>query len=377
MKIKKLLIVPVDTVVEPEPKARSAAFLLRGMKFIKRKIFRGLSVYESEIIRYADIPKILGSDNVFIFGKVYPHLHSMDIPRYCPYPSCHGTPRYSAVDEKGLRSAVRQADAILVSVKSAKSGRALPAMRLARERDIPIAMIDTHDHEEIFMTSDIKKELFYGFQQGKDFDVFFKTSLPLGFRTDRVLPIAPVPIRPETHHFRAIPKIYDVFYSGRKRTIAQPDRDETVSALRADFPNSKFYEHTRRKRRSFIPVRDYWDGISRSRFALSPSGRVWDSFRHCEAGLAPKTALIAPKPYEETTGPALRDGVNSVLYETEFRGGRTHLKDPGVLIEKVRYYLEHPAERERLADRWAADVLSGHTVYARSKYIVESIEKLF
>jgi len=374
MKIKKILIVSVDTVVEKEPRAGSVDFLLKGLRSIKRAIAPALSVYESEIIRYADIPKILGRENVFIFGKLYPHLHSARVPRYCPYPSCHGTPQAVSIGEAELPSIIQKVDAVLVSVKAAKSGRALPVLRLARARDIPIAMIDTHDHEEIFMAKDIRKELFYGFQKGKDFDIFFKTSLPIGYKSDYVLPIAPVPIRPETHNFRQLQKSMDIFYSGRSRAIAQPDRDELVDLIRTNFPSVKLYEHTRRN--TFISVQEYWDSISRSRLALSPSGRVWDSFRHCEAGLAHGTALVAPKPYVETVGPPLQDGVNAILYDTEPRYGKYHLRNPEELVEKIHYYLNYHELRERMADRWAEGVKSGHTVYARSKYIIESIEKL-
>jgi spore maturation protein CgeB len=64
------------------------------------------------------------------------------------------------------------------------------------------------------------------------------------------------------------------------------------------------------------------------------------------------------------------------LYDTEFRGGKYHLKNQDEFVEKVRYYLNHPGERERIADRWAEDVRMGHTVYARSRYILQSIEKI-
>ena len=71
------------------------------------------------------------------------------------------------------------------------------------------------------------------------------------------------------------------------------------------------------------------------------------------------------------------DGVNAILYDTEFRDGKFHLKDGGALVEKVRYYLAHPAEREAMAKRWSTDVRAGHTILARSRYILEAMERAF
>jgi len=125
-------------------------------------------------------------------------------------------------------------------------------------------------------------------------------------------------------------------------------------------------------------VKEYWYNLSRAQMALSPSGRVWDSFRHCEVGLAPLTCLIAPRPYVETVKPYLRDGKNAILYDTKLREDKKyHLVNPSALIEKIRYYLDHPNECQNLAQAWQTNVLEDHTIFARSKYIIESMEKVF
>lgn len=373
MKIKKILIVPAQALVEKEPRSPYAAFFLRSARQVKRRIFGLPSAYNSEIQRYGDIPKILGAENTYFFGRLYTHLHLSEPPQSCPYPSCHATPRGTLINEPEIDEVVAKVDAVLVSIQAGE--RRDLVIKKAKKRDMPVAILDAQDHQAIYQASDIRAELSCGLKAGEQFDIYFKENLPLGYGTDIILPLAPAPLRPEVYRFRTFLKSVDVFHSGKARVSAQPDNRAAISLVQQKFSNSEIIEH--KTHGSFLTLHEYWDGLSRARFALSPSRFDWDSFRHCETALAPATALIAPKPYVETTGPPLRDGVNAVLYNTECRAGRYYLRNPDELVEKIRFYLERPQERERLAARWAEDVLSGHTILARSRYILEQMERAF
>ncbi|MBI4132336.1 MAG: glycosyltransferase family 1 protein [Candidatus Sungbacteria bacterium] len=367
MTIRRLLIVPADALVEREPAHPAAALVSRALKSAKRRIFGMPSVYNSEIQRYGDIPAILGQENTFILGRTYPHLHIAPPPPACPYPSCHATPAGTIITERQLEPILPNVDAVLVSVQAGARGALARAS--ARRRGIPVAILDASDHQSIYKARNISAELTCGLEAGPDFDLYFKENLPLGYQTEIVLPLAPAPLRPEVYQFRALPKAVDIFYSGKMRGHGQPDGTAVIELIRQNFPAAELVDH--KTHGTFLTLRDYWDGLSAARLALSPSRFDWDSFRHCESALAPGTALIAPKPYVETIGPPLMDGVNAVLYDTEFRDGWFYLKKAQDLVDKIRHYLAHPAEREAMADRWAADVLAGHTVRARSQYILD------
>lgn len=372
MKVKKILVVPAESIVERDSAFWRGGFFVDFAKYVKRKFGQMPSVYDAELQRYADIPKVLGAGNVLIFGRLYPHFYSSEMPRLCPYPSCHGTPRAQIVSESGIRDAINAVDAVLVSARAEKRGEI--AIAAARKRSIPVAIIDAHDHQSNYGKADLWPELCRGFKHKEHFDIYFKNDLPLGYRTEYLFPLAPCPLRPESYNFRALAKDADLFFSGKMRARDQDDGRELLALARSSFSNVRFFEYAARG--EFLSFSDYWDFLSRSRIALSPSRSVWDSFRHCETGLAPGTALVAPRPYLETVGPPLMDGVNSILYDTELRSGKYHLTNAGELIEKMRRYLSYPGERERIAARWKEDVLGGHTILARSKYIVESIEKI-
>ena len=330
--------------------------------------------YDGELQFYADIPLILGKDNTFIFGKYHSYLFSKKVNENCPYPSCHGTPMGEFVKKENIQNIISEVDAVLLSTRGGKRGAYVSS--IAREKGVPIAMFDYLDHEDNYGAEEIEKDLCYQYEYGKDYNLYFKKDLPLGYKTDNILPVAPNAVRPESYEFINMSKEFDVFYSGRARQDrCQKDREESVDLIKKHIINSLIIDHDDRK--TFMTTREYWDNISKSRMCLSPSGRVWDSFRHTETGLAQETLLIAPKPYVETTGPKMVDGVNSLLYETELKDGRYSIKDTNLLIEKINYYLERPKLIKKISKRWTSDVLSGHTISARSEYIIRSMEKSF
>ncbi|MBI4134601.1 MAG: hypothetical protein HY471_00635, partial [Candidatus Sungbacteria bacterium] len=335
MKVKKILIVPAESIVEKSPASWYGGFFVDVAKYAKRKLGRATSVYDAELQRYADIPKVLGAENVLVFGKLYPHFYSSELPRLCPYPSCHGAPRARIVSESGMREAINAVDAVLVSARAEKRGEA--AIAAARKRNIPVAIIDAHDHQSNYGKGNLWPELCRGFKHKEHFDIYFKNDLPLGYKTEYLFPLAPCPLRPESYKFRELFKDTDLFFSGKMRARDQDDGRELLAMVRSSFGNIRFFEHAARG--EFLSFSDYWNFLSRSRIALSPSRSVWDSFRHCETGLAPGTALVAPRPYLETVGPPLIDGANSILYDTELRNGKYHLTNAAELIEKMRHYL--------------------------------------
>tara|TARA_Y100001935_G_scaffold248077_1_gene244796 strand:- start:12447 stop:13571 length:1125 start_codon:yes stop_codon:yes gene_type:complete len=374
MKIKKILVVPSSRIINSESNLPSRRFknTMRKIKNIFRKRFL---IYDGELIFYADIPKILGKDNVYVLGVYHSHLLDPKIQQYCPYPSCHGTPAATFIDEKELSSVMAEVDAVLISTRSGNRGDM--ARIEAGKQSVPIAIFDFTDHEANYGSKNIKDKLCYDYQLGRDYNLYFKKDLPLGFETDTIQPIAPVPVRVGSYDFSIYNKDYSVFYSGRGREDkCQNDRKETIDLVyNSDIKNTLLIDHNDRK--TLMTTREYWDNISKSNFCLSPSGRVWDSFRHAEIGLSPNTAIIAPKPYVHTVGPKLIDGVNSILYDTELVGGKYSLKNKSKLLEKINYYINNDSKRVKLAEQWSSDVVHGHTTYSRSMQLIKKMQECF
>lgn len=372
MEIRKLLLVPADALVDASaPSAFSR--VLEPLREIKRHFTPGQTPYDAEILFYGDMPLVLGRENVFQFGAYPAQLHAARVPAQSPYPSCHGTPRATIVHGEEINEILQRVDAVLVSTRAGKRRDAV--MALAREKGVPVALLDFQDHQSNYGAADVRKELTYGFVAGRDYDLYFKKDLPLGYATERIRPMAPVPVRPESFTIPALGKDIDIFYSGRSRQGCQADRGETVDLVKEYFSGVVLKEHEGRG--NFMTTHEYWQYLARAKMALSPSGKVWDSLRHCEVGLAAGTSLIAPRPYVETVSPALEDGKNALLYDTEFREGKYHLENPREFVRKIRELLSDDASREAVANAWSSDIREGHTVFARSKYIVEEMGRVF
>lgn len=330
--------------------------------------------YDAEILLCGDLPSVLGINNVFSFGKYLPHYFHDTISEFCPYPSCCKTPEPIFLKKNELKSVLNKIDALIVSSRASERGQY--AITEAKKIGLPIAIIDVQDHELIYGSSDIENQLCRNFSYNYHYDLYFKKDLPLGYKTDTIVPLAPTPVRPESHHFIKLKKKYDIFYSGRKRASrCQDDRAQMAKLLKNKFNKILFKEHD--SRNTFLPIRDYWENVSNSRITLSPSGRSWDSFRHCEVGLSESTALLAPKPYIETIQPLLEDGENSILYDTEIQNGRYGIIHESDIVDKIGFYLNNLEKLTSIAKKWNQDVVSGHTIFARSKYIINVMKQSF
>jgi len=372
MNIRRMIYVPSDRIVIQKSMGMHAS-----IKNILKNLLpetANLPMYDAEMLCCGDLSVILGASNIFTYGKYQPQYFRNKISKYCPYPSCCMTPKTTPIEESEFDNYIRKVDVILVSSRAGKRG--FNAIKHARRHDIPIAIIDVQDHELIYGSHEIRKFLTREYKLKEHFDIYFKKDLPIGFKSDVVIPLAPTPVRPEAHSFDNLNKEYDIFYSGRKReTRCQDDRSQMVELVKNNFNNVKFHEHESRK--SFLPIREYWSNIARSHITLSPSGRSWDSFRHCEVGLTGTTVLLAPKPYIETIGPALIDSENAILYDTKIKDGRYHIINEQEILEKIENYLKNRTKMQEIAKKWNKDVINGHSIKARSKYIIEVMENAF
>ena len=116
------------------------------------------------------------------------------IPNDCPYPSCHNAPVPTFVDNSNINDILSSVDVVLISVLAKERGDYIT--KQARKSNKPIVLFDFPDHETNYGSDDVSKKLCYGKKLGDDYDLYFKKDLPLGYSTEYILPIAPVPVRP-------------------------------------------------------------------------------------------------------------------------------------------------------------------------------------
>ncbi|PIT98257.1 MAG: hypothetical protein COT71_01795 [Candidatus Andersenbacteria bacterium CG10_big_fil_rev_8_21_14_0_10_54_11] len=366
MPLRRLLLVPGQRLT-----GAAAPWLRRLIRTWRPA--HGAIIHEGELQYFGDLPALLGPENVAVLSQTMdPRLFGPPEAE-CPYPSCHGAKLWHTVPPRHLPQILRQVDAVLISITAGPIIQHV--ITAARRHDIPIALFDRPDHPELYGDPARQRNTFREFRHGDDFDLYFKQELLPDCQTDYTRPLSPLPVRLESYTLTPAKKEFSVFFCGRPRyKDSQDDKKELLEKAQQNIPRSRVLLHTARD--SFLTNAAYWHNLMASQIALSPSCKVWDSYRHCEIGLSETTAIVAPIPYTVTCGPPLQDGKNAILYRTRLgNNGKYHLDDPDI-IDKIRWYLDNPQECERLARVWHNDVLQGHTVTARGRYIIEQIASL-
>lgn len=149
-------------------------------------------------------------------------------------------------------------------------------------------------------------------------------------------------------------KLYDVMTSYTTRNDVYPDRQKLRKAL------SKLQIKLLTKR---IIHQTYIKAINQSRIFVT-SNNVFGSLsmKYTEV-LSCGTFLLADRP-EDFDYLNFKDGEHLVLY--------SNMKD---LSDKVKYFLEHPKEREMIASKGMEFVRKNHSNKTRMEYQIEIIQK--
>jgi len=106
----------------------------------------------------------------------------------------------------------------------------------------------------------------------------------------------------------------------------------------------------------------YWSLLDSAKIAISLRGAGWDCVRHWEI-LSRQNCLLMLEadPRIKMSDPPLVDGVHCAMF-----------RRPSELVEKVRHYLAHEAERREVARQGRAFALEHHSTAARAKFVLRT-----
>lgn len=262
-----------------------------------------------------------------------------------------------------------QPDGILLSSQAGAS-----AAKLAkgfRKRNLPVILIDNLDRENFYNNQRAASSFISS--KIRDFDLILMKDIPLTIeRNDNVIPIAPVPVADEifrriegfangisSHELIAI----DFGFIGRKRPgICRDEREAMLDSASRVSANVLIEESSgTRSSKECVKI------LKGSRYLLSPSGRVWCSFRHSEfAAIGP--TLVMNKPTCHT--------VQGFFYPPKFTipayssGGADRFADYRRVVEHRLRELLTIGEEERISAsvEWREQVLSLHTRESRGAF---------
>jgi glycosyltransferase involved in cell wall biosynthesis len=159
----------------------------------------------------------------------------------------------------------------------------------------------------------------------------------------------PLACDPEIHRRHEVPKQFNVSFVGR--TCPGP-RDELLNLIRRNFPNH------------FIG-QAYFDEMARvysaSRIVFNRSIKNDVNMRVFEA-LACGSLLVTNDLTDNGLEELFQDGVHAVMY-----------REPHELVDKIRYYLAHEEEREKIAATGRTEALAKHAYRHRLERMLERV----
>ena len=328
----------------------------------------------SEFNHYGEIVNILGKDNVYSIERYHQSYSTFEPESFSKYikwenyPSNFGYPTPQFISKSKIAINLHKFDAILASINCGKDIRKY--LRLAKSKNVKVFLFDNFDHPEIY--TDNNQDIFRGFKSN-EFDFFFKKDIPLNNYDYRLFPIAPVPIKSETLISVKMDNTnqcnnIDLFFIGACHSRTRSDRLEILNNLAKDFKNSLI-----RINADKVSKDEYEKIAASSKILISPVGIIWCSYRHTEFAKY-KKPVILPVPNCKTVNNYFIDGVNCILYKTEFRNNQWVISDYNELVDKINFYLSNPIKANEMGQNYYEMINDFHTTRKRSEYIINTIK---
>jgi hypothetical protein len=325
---------------------------------------------------YSDICRV-NDGETHILGRLHPQYLNAP-PADCTNPSARLCPPVFPVRLSMARKDLAGYDAVICSSWSVKYASDLLCM--AKRAGVIVAIIDHADHENIFITKD-QIELTRGLQPVSDFDLYFKKDLPLGMQSEKILPLGPDPVRPESYDLKVMlpqsERSTSVFFSGiLNKPTTKDQRDgllqEVAKRVDASFINIiDVDDHYSKK--GLLNNSEINEHMGKSRIVLCAPGRAWTTTRLTTSAVFGCVPMIAEPDCELVDLDFTKNEMALIYPNLRYLKGNKRYQAIETAIEKINSSASNPSNLELMAKKWRECILKKHTTEARSRYIVERI----
>ena len=369
----KILIVPSLYITDIESRAfakiKSISKSLITLNYRSFLININNNMLCTEHYNYESIVDVCGFENVYIFGT-YNKEYLEDVPMYSRYPSLHNSKKINKISFNDIVQNIKSFDAIIVGIKTSKKGHLI--RELAIKNNVFVALLDYFDHEDMYSSTDIKKNIFRNLRPHYDFNIFFKHDIPLFFDDEIIRPLSPMPIKIDNYPMIKkklfSEKYLDISFSGRSHTHNNNFRNKFSDKLKNIFLNSYFKFIKSYQKISTI---NYCNILNDTKIAFTPAGKVWDSTRHAETAVYGCVPLI-PIPNCRLTPGILINNENSINFDSkDLLNNKNKLN---LILDRINSVLSSRSLFEKLSMNWTNTVLDNLTFFKRSEFIISSIK---
>ena len=369
----KILIVPSLYITDIESRAfakiKSISKSLITLNYRSFLININNNMLCTEHYNYESIVDVCGFENVYIFGN-YNKEYLEDVPMYSRYPSLHNSKKINKISFNDIVQNIKSFDAIIVGIKTSKKGHLI--RELAIKNNVFVALLDYFDHEDMYSSTDIKKNIFRNLRPHYDFNIFFKHDIPLFFDDEIIRPLSPMPIKIDNYPMIKkklfSEKYLDISFSGRSHSHNNNFRNKFSDKLKNIFLNSYFKFIKSYQKISTI---NYCNILNDTKIAFTPAGKVWDSTRHAETAVYGCVPLI-PIPNCRLTPGILINNENSINFDSkDLLNNKNKLN---LILDRINSVLSSRSLFEKLSMNWTNTVLDNLTFFKRSEFIISSIK---
>ena len=358
--------------------------------FLKIKNTHEVKYFNGELNHYGEIISINGKNKTFFLDEIHPiYLKSKNL-NYLKdaknkkiiesHPSNLGFETPSYIKKIEIISKKIKFDCVIFSTQSNKENFEL--IDFFKKQNTKIILFDKIDHPEVYYNQ--STDLYRGFNKN-NFDLYFKQDIPLSNNDEKIYPIAPIPstIKINLKDYEKIKTNFNPFFffiGDYRKNITRKDRFEIINFLKENFKKSTL--ELTIKKDVFLSKKKIDDCLLKPSINLSPSGKVWCSYRHCEL-VNYFSPIILPKPNCKTAPGSFEDMKNCIFYETEIdnnllslNNSNYKIKNIKIFKEKIEYVLESKNLAKEIFFNYYNLIINYHTRNKRAKYILDTISNI-
>jgi len=373
----KILVFPTSLLIKS-----NKTFLFHLVYFFFRKIIKLIGInlksknlfLSGDLNHYGEIIRLVGPKNIFFCPNLSPIYYNKLFKVFSfiqndNYPSNFDFVKPSFISFKNAEKNINKFDIIISSVRCSK--KADKIIQLSKKYKNIHCIFDRFDHEEVYF--DVKN-IFRGFDE-THFDIYFKQDIPIDFNNKKIYPISPLPVKKVYNNINDNKKSYPFSFVGHFKTLhTRDDRLELIELIKSNFPSSKLIYSEDRKHQ--ITDKELKKILFSTKINLSPSGRIWDSYRHTEL-VNYGSPILMPKNDSKICGTEWKDLYDCIIYETKFSGGKWRIKNTEELIKKLNKVLNDENLQKTIYNNFRKKVIEEHTQIVRSKYMLMVIKTMY
>ncbi len=349
-------------------------FLLKKINlFLQKNLSSKLTMVNGEMNHYGDMISLLGSKNIFFLDVIHESYYAKKNQSfknlYERYPSSFFFKKPNFIKIKEIYNQNINFDFYLVSSQSKKENFEL--INFLKKKNTKIGLFDKQDDNHIYLNHDS----FFKKYNINDFDIIFKQDVPLNLNCQKIIPIAPVPckINISKTNQKIEKNFITTFVGDYRKNVTRFDRVDIINFFEKYFIKDCFFHFNKD---NYLQRAKLSSLLHNSTINLSPSGKVWDSYRHCELVNYGKPILL-PVPDCKTADGKFIDMKNCIFYETKIINNKHYVINKNLLLKKINEFLLNDKLRLSMYSNYYSLISNHHTTIKRALYIKNNIEKLF